>query len=74
MVNEFARQTLETFVDHYTIDDVLTALADICEAKAEHVAATWQDMAMAKRWAKCSVHIDRAAAKCARTSPIPRRV
>jgi hypothetical protein len=41
---------LEAIVDKFGMLRVLEALGDICEAKAEHIAASYSDKPLAQRW------------------------
>jgi hypothetical protein len=43
-------ETLETMVDRTSLSDVLYALEQIALAKAEHIAANWQDYGSAALW------------------------
>ena len=49
---------LETMVDRVGINNVLYALAHICNAKADHLTENWQDTAMAKVWGKRAAFFD----------------
>lgn len=49
---------LETMTDHYSIEAVLIALSEICGQKSEHIAHSWQDVSLAKRWAALEGAID----------------
>jgi hypothetical protein len=42
---------LEMLIDKVGIESVLMALSEICGEKADHIATTWQDATLAKRWA-----------------------
>lgn len=53
------RDTLEEIVDRLSLSHVLGLLGDICELKAEHIQANWQDAATARVW-------ERAGSKVAR--------
>ena len=50
-------EILETMVDARSLSYVLALLADICQAKADHLRANWQKQASARFW-------QRAANKC----------
>ena len=41
---------LEDLVDRYTLADVLEALTEVCELKADHLRSNWQDSNGAKVW------------------------
>jgi hypothetical protein len=49
--DQASMQSLEAMIDKYGIDCVIRSVADICGAKAEHIATNWQDASLAKRWA-----------------------
>jgi hypothetical protein len=56
-------RTLEDYVDRFGLTSVLSALADICLAKAEHLRENWQDRGMALDWEAEYRRIDNAASK-----------
>ena len=45
-----AQDALEALVDRWGLSGVLALLADVCNAKAEHVRENWQDESTAKSW------------------------
>ena len=45
---------LEAMVDRVGVANVLYALQHICNAKADHVLANWQDGGAAREWSKDS--------------------
>lgn len=49
-LDPISAELLERMVDSFDLAGVIDALADICEAKAEHVATAWQDTRTAKLW------------------------
>lgn len=49
---------LEALIDRRGIEQVLVALALICNEKAEHVVHSWQDATLAKRWVAVGTAID----------------
>ena len=53
--------TLEGLVDTCGLSTVISALSEICHAKAEHLRTNWQDEAMAKIWD----HSGKRIAQCA---------
>jgi hypothetical protein len=53
-----AMVALEAMVDKVGINNVLYALAHICNAKSEHMATNWQDTTGAKVWAKRGAFFD----------------
>ena len=52
-------RSLEVLVDANGLEAVLTALEEICEAKADHLASNWQDYKAAKQWLKVGVAISK---------------
>ena len=42
--------SLEGLLDKTTLQDFLETLAEICNEKADHLRANWQDNATAKLW------------------------
>ena len=42
--------TLEELVDQYGIREILEALASICDQKAEHIRASYDDNTLADAW------------------------
>lgn len=56
MLNE-DRLEIERMIDIHGLQAFLETLSEICEGKAEHIAANWQDTRLAKRWATFSGHL-----------------
>lgn len=52
-------EALEPLVDASDVEDVLLALARLCNEKAEHLRCNWQDQTTAKAWDKAANAIDR---------------
>ena len=50
-LNQSELDTLEALIDAAGIEAVLQGLSEICGLKADHIAETWQDAPLAKRWA-----------------------
>lgn len=50
-LNAAERDQLEALVDVTGLNSVLMALSEICAAKSDHIAESWQDKALAKQWA-----------------------
>lgn len=65
---ELDRWDLEKFVDAHGLASVVTALADICREKADHVMTNWQDKNLARLWELAGTRLD----KCAESSAIQR--
>jgi hypothetical protein len=51
-LDENERARIESYIDAAGIDAVLMAISEICGLKSEHIAHHWQDVALAKRWAR----------------------
>ena len=45
-------RNLEQLVDANGLQAVIECLADICDAKAEHINHNWQDRALANAWTR----------------------
>jgi len=56
-------EELEAMVDRYGLDNVVSALVDICHAKAEHVGSVWQDWRLADAWCVNAKRLDRVSLK-----------
>jgi len=50
MVTQADCEALELMVDRCGLRDVVTMLAEVCQAKAAHLAHAWQDEASANEW------------------------
>ena len=59
--NSLAFEEIEHLVDPVGARNVLYALAKICDAKADHLSANWQDRDGAA-WARVARRIDKFAA------------
>jgi hypothetical protein len=59
---EFERE-LENLVDKTSLKRVLDTLASVCNGKAEHLEANWQDTYAAKVWARMARKLNGLAAK-----------
>lgn len=51
---------LEALVDKHGLLHVLTALENICNDKAEHLAVNWQDVDTAKVWCRAADAINKS--------------
>jgi hypothetical protein len=60
--NTPAMLALESMVDATSVANVLYALARICNEKADHLAANWQDDGTAAKWAEFALRLDKIAA------------
>jgi len=54
------KDTLEAMIDGASVCEVLAALAEICDGKAEHVLTNWQDKALAREWTATSKALTKA--------------
>ena len=41
---------LETLIDQHTLAQVLQALGQVCQEKADHIEVNWQEPRTAKQW------------------------
>jgi hypothetical protein len=53
---------LEDIIDKSTLEDVVHALVNICNGKAEHLRENWQDNQAAKQWELAGKRLDHALA------------
>lgn len=51
------KDTIEEIIDRYSVSELLTAVAEICGEKAEHLRTAWQDNVAARTWDKDSTRI-----------------
>jgi len=56
-------EAIEHAIDTGNVTQVLTAIRDICNGKAEHVATNWRDSVLARHWADLATIADKAADK-----------
>ncbi len=54
---------LETLLDSTSLQALLTALRDICDAKADHIQENWQDTGLANAWNKAAVQVGNCAGR-----------
>jgi len=54
---------IESAIDDGNVTQVLTAIGEICNGKAEHVATQWRDSVLARHWADLATIVDKAADK-----------
>jgi len=66
-LTEQERDALEALVDASNLMAVVQALSEICDAKAEHVRANWQDEPLARAWAWACGSLGLAAIDLRRT-------
>lgn len=62
---------LERLVDMCGLALVLDKLAEVCDAKAEHLAANWQDETSAAAWRRAALLIGRVAERDAISQVTP---
>ena len=60
--NRAVTESMEEYVDRYSLALLLEQLADLCAEKAEHVQTNWQDSDIAGDWSKAARYLDRVAA------------
>jgi hypothetical protein len=56
-----AESVLEGLVDEVGLASLLGSLAEVCRAKADHVASAWQDYELARQWRKAGAVLERTA-------------
>ena len=67
-MNNKDKELLEHILDRNDIRPLILALADICEAKAEHVATTWSDApGIVRAWRRNAEVLERTTQKIALT-------
>lgn len=49
---------LEREIDKTSVEQVLEAIAQVCYAKAEHIASNWQDEPLAREWQRKGAQIE----------------
>lgn len=59
--SELTNNVLEALVDRFGIATVTSALADVADAKADHVRTNWQDDPLAKSWERARDRLNKAA-------------
>jgi hypothetical protein len=57
MTENDSATALENYIDTHSVDDLLMLISEICEDKAQHIAANWQDFTLAKAWARIAKKI-----------------
>lgn len=50
--------TIECAMDRVRMPQLMCAIAQICQSKAEHVRSNWQDESLAKVWDKRGAHFE----------------
>ena len=58
-MNKEDMNTLESLIDKYSLDDVLSAIREICLDKADHLRTNWQDEQSAKYWESIEKQINK---------------
>lgn len=56
-------ESLENYVDQFSLEAILNALSEICALKAQHLQEYWQDEELAKPWLRDSRKLDKLAEK-----------
>lgn len=54
---------LEAIIDAIGLRSALFLLAEICDAKAEHLETNWQDADLARAYTKAAIQVERLAGK-----------
>jgi hypothetical protein len=54
---------LETIVDAYGLAETISALAIVCQEKADHIEGNWQDETLAAHWQDAANKLDKLAAR-----------
>ena len=60
---EVDADVLENIIDRNTLDDVISALIEICRGKADHLESNWQDANAAKAWSDDAKTLEKAQLK-----------
>jgi hypothetical protein len=62
---EFTRlqNEIEALLDRHPIDELVAALAEVCDHKADHVMSNWQDKHLAKLWQRNAIALNQVQAK-----------
>ena len=47
---QYDQDTLEEWIDHLGVKDLLEKVWDVCSAKEQHILENWQDEVTAKSW------------------------
>jgi hypothetical protein len=54
---------IEALLDRHPIDELVAALAEVCDHKADHVMSNWQDKHLAKLWQRNAIALNQVQAK-----------
>jgi len=57
------QRDLETLVDRIGLNSLVQLLAVVCEEKANHLRANWQDEVSAKAWERSAKALDKITPK-----------
>jgi hypothetical protein len=63
MITEITRAQIEFAIDTMGVSGLLSAIAEICNEKADHLRENWQDNAAAKDWDKTAHKVYALATK-----------
>jgi hypothetical protein len=58
-MDEQEKEQLEALVDRTSLAEVIKALAEVCDGKADQARGNWQDEALAQAWAWASAKLGR---------------
>lgn len=53
---------IESVIDRVGLPDMISIMADVCVAKADHIDTNWQDRALARVWDRASKALDKLSA------------
>lgn len=54
---------VEALLDCHPIDEIIAAIAEVCDHKADHVMTNWQDKYLAKLWRRNAIALNQVQAK-----------
>jgi hypothetical protein len=63
MAKSINSEELETMLDQSSLGDILAALAEIANEKADHLRSNWQDDVAAKSWERDAAKLDKLTAR-----------
>lgn len=67
---EIPVRAIETMVDRDSVALVVRTLSIVCTEKADHIATTWQDAALAREWRAAARMLDGLAERLPRVPGI----
>jgi hypothetical protein len=54
---------VEALIDRHSIQELVAALAKVCDHKANHAMSNWQDKHLAKLWQRNAIALNQVQAK-----------